>query len=127
MLALSSVLASQTRAPVEAISWAPLLFAGVVYGLARSSWGVPQPLVWLGQISYALYLSHSLTLNLFEEVFATPAADGPMVWRVAFVAGQIAVALVGGHLLFAFVERPSRPRVIEWLRRRLPQVGRSST
>lgn len=117
VLAGAAYQASNPDAAFEPIAWAPLAFAGVVYALARSSWPVPRAMLWLGHVSYAVYLSHSLTLMLFEEAFGEPLGGAGLMYRLTYTAGQVVVVLAVGHLLYAGVERPARPRVMAWLRR----------
>lgn len=70
--------------------------------LGRARWLQVRPLIWLGTISYPLYLLHenigwSLQLRLLS-------VGMPTDWTVAVV---LAVALALGHLVTRLVEQPS--------------------
>lgn len=65
------------------------------------------PLIWLGRISYSLYLSHLIVL--LTMVYGFPALP---LWGA--VATAIPISLVVAELGFLFVERPSI-----WMGRRL--------
>jgi peptidoglycan/LPS O-acetylase OafA/YrhL len=82
------------------------------FGLAirnRARFIVNRRLVWLGSISYALYLSHELLgwrLMLALETLAVP--------RWAAILAAIAMALTLAHLLTRLVEWPARDALRAW-------------
>ena len=82
-----------------------LALFGLLY-CARSR-SAPGWLLWLGAVSYSLYLTHTTVIQL---VGATPVwSAGPVVATVVVVAGSLLVA----GALHRFVERPST----DWGRR----------
>ncbi len=81
------------------------LFAMAISGRLRFL--ATQPLLWLGSISYALYVSHQmigyhLMAMLDRQGFSRPAA----------IATALATALVLATLLTRFVERPARRAIL---------------
>ena len=92
---------------------APLFCAGLVLllatrpGLLGARWAV-----WLGEVSYATYLSHTLVWIGFKLLFvADPAHVGPL-----HIAAYLALALLASALLHRLVERPAQ----RWLNARPP-------
>ncbi|MBN1093812.1 acyltransferase [Blastococcus sp. TML/M2B] len=108
----------------ETPSWltqtATFLGAYAVFGAAlllrRYRW--PRPLVYLGTISYSVYLLHALVLLLVLP----PVPGGP--W--ANFAALLAITLVASALTYRFVERPGIAlgrRVVAARRERLAARG----
>lgn len=108
----------------ETPSWltqtATFLGAYAVFGAAlllrRYRW--PRPLVYLGTISYSVYLLHALVLVLVIP----PVPGGP--W--ANFALLMAITLVGSALTYRFVEKPAIAlgrRVVAARRARLAAAG----
>ncbi|MGE0154004.1 MAG: acyltransferase family protein [Reyranellaceae bacterium] len=98
-----------------------LLMAPVLLGLAHST-GLParllssRPAVYLGEISYSIYLAHALIIAAVRPLL--PHLDGYLDGRRQgwdIVALSLALTLVGGALLFHLVEKPAR----QWLRARI--------
>ncbi len=81
------------------------------------------PLMWLGDISYSLYLLHWFVLFVTTEIARRlPGLDFaklPLAPSLALIAALIAVSLVLATLSFRFIEVTGR----RWLRQRL-DVGR---
>lgn len=97
-----------------------LLFAALVLSLALSSgpiarWFGGRTLVYLGEISYSIYLIHTVILlvmgQALQRVWPVPS-NVPTVGFVGVYVVFIAASILAGHLLFRFVEEPAR----KWLR-----------
>ena len=102
-----------------------LLVVPSVMGLARHRGPLVQglsvrPMVYLGEISYSVYLVHALAIQTVDwglrraGIVLQPAPE--IGW--AFLAASIVLSLAGGALLFHVVEKPAR----HWLRARLRQA-----
>ncbi len=89
------------------------LFLAVV----RSSAWSGRPFVWIGTISYSLYLLHpAVFYPLFHVASRHPAlADAPL-WSYVLVSMIASVACAS--LAYRFIERPSIALSRRWLRRR---------
>ena len=79
-------------------------------GSSGTRWGVPgvlsrRPLVYLGDISYSLYLTHFAWLMLPEQL-AHPLTG--WWWRAVELAGTLATAMLSYHLLENPVRRSRR-------------------
>ena len=89
-------------------------------GLLRS-----RPLLYLGDISYSLYMTHTLVQKLYDGVLTRNELESaPIVLRLGIVL--VAVAMIAGVALFSFyfIEEPSR----RWLRDSAPRLaGRRPT
>ncbi len=99
-----------------------LLMAPLILGLASGA-GIAsrllasRPMVYLGEISYSVYLAHALMILLVENAvlrFGTPEQFTDAT-RWAFTLSAIALSLLGGAALFHLVEKPVR----HWLRRHI--------
>jgi peptidoglycan/LPS O-acetylase OafA/YrhL len=94
--------------PVVPLAWAALI---VALALApRAGLLEAAPLVWLGRISYATYLSHYLLLTLFKFLFVT--ADQPV--SPARLALYLLGVLAASALLYHGFERPAQARLLAW-------------
>lgn len=70
-------------------------------------------LVFLGKISFGFYMCQAVTLFYFRAVTGGPKFSTPVA--VLFLLGMFAMTLLGGWLLFRFVETPMMRR---WGRKR---------
>jgi peptidoglycan/LPS O-acetylase OafA/YrhL len=97
----------------------PLLILAAVRNTGRLSPLLNSPpLVWLGDISYSLYLLHWFVLFVTTEIVRLPGLDFahlPLAPSLALVAVLIAVSLALATLSFRFIEVTGR----RWLRQRL--------
>ncbi len=105
----------------------PLLILAAVCNTGRSSTLLNSPpLVWLGDISYSLYLLHWFVLFVTTEIARRlPGLDFaklPLAPSLALIAALIAVSLALATLSFRFIEITGR----RWLRQRL-DVDRPAT
>jgi len=95
---------------------AVLAIGGLVVLAARARAGtvaaLPRPLLWLGEISYSLYMVQSLPLAGFGRFVASLRAPAPMTTALTAVVVLVLIDIVAAALLYRFVERPAR----NWLR-----------
>jgi peptidoglycan/LPS O-acetylase OafA/YrhL len=104
----------------------------VVFGLfalsvtvARSPRGAglrwPAGLTWLGRISYSLYLTHWVVMNVMP-----PVPDSIPGYRVLTFVVWMAITLVVSHLTYRYLEKPAMDlghRVSRWWRQRRAAPG----
>jgi peptidoglycan/LPS O-acetylase OafA/YrhL len=64
---------------------------------------VLRPLMWLGTISYSIYLAHSLVMGFPDAIGRRLGFDHERYW-VTYLA-EIAVAIVAGWLFYLVIER----------------------
>ncbi|MBL8698760.1 MAG: acyltransferase [Alphaproteobacteria bacterium] len=76
---------------------------------------IPTVLVWLGSISYSLYLVHLFPIGYFYAILSRIGLYGYLPEIVVFTIGQ-ALAIFTAWLIFRFVERP----IIRWAHRKVP-------
>jgi peptidoglycan/LPS O-acetylase OafA/YrhL len=98
----------------------PLLILAAVRNTGRLSPLLNSPpLVWLGDISYSLYLLHWFVLFITTEIArrlpGLDFANLPLASSLALIAALIAVSLTLATLSFRFIEVTGR----RWLRQRL--------
>jgi peptidoglycan/LPS O-acetylase OafA/YrhL len=106
------------EAPVVPLGWAALVLA-----LALKRGGGPlssAPLVWLGRVSYATYLSHYLLLILFKYLFVTEGAAVSPLWLASYLAAVLAASAI----LYHGLEVPAQRGLLRlWKRRRPPAAA----
>jgi peptidoglycan/LPS O-acetylase OafA/YrhL len=97
---------------------APLAWAALILGLAllpRAGVLDAPGLVWLGRISYATYLCHTLALTIFKLLFVEAGRPVPP----ALLALYLLAVLAASALLYHGFERPAQQRLLAgWKRRR---------
>jgi len=94
---------------------APLIWAALILALAKAGGtGLlsATPLVWLGRISYATYLSHYLLLTLFKFAFV---GAGRAVSPGLLALYLVSVLAVSALLYHAF-EKPAQAMLLGWRR-----------
>jgi peptidoglycan/LPS O-acetylase OafA/YrhL len=103
------------RHHIDGLVLTPVVFPFVVYGLARASqpWLGAPVLVWLGRVSYCLYLVHVEAIQLVGAFLPLDAVrpHGPVA-AAGYLALNVACALLAAHTLHAWVERPWRQRLL---------------
>jgi peptidoglycan/LPS O-acetylase OafA/YrhL len=87
----------------------PLVMAAIIIAALEASVAARPPLagrtaLWLGAISYALYLSHFFLWILFKIAFVGDPANVPPL----AIAGYVALTLAVSHALHRWVELPGR-------------------
>ena len=84
-----------------------MVLAGATFaiGMALRHRTVPRVLVWLGVISYSVYLLHHPLLKLFLALFGDPR-ERPLVTQSLLAVGFVTVVLGLSWLTHRFVERP---------------------
>jgi peptidoglycan/LPS O-acetylase OafA/YrhL len=94
---------------------APATLAALLLALALTAGRRGNPLEgrlphWLGEVSYATYLSHYLLWSAFK--LALVPAPGPVAWPL--VAAYLLLVLLASHLLHRGVERPAQRWINSW-------------
>jgi peptidoglycan/LPS O-acetylase OafA/YrhL len=100
-----------------------VIFAGALVVFARQKGGISQllqttPLVYLGEISFALYMLHQIVVRHIGGNFWQQASAHP--W--AFYATYWGLSLIGAAVLFELVEKPGR----SFIRRRFSAPRRTA-
>jgi peptidoglycan/LPS O-acetylase OafA/YrhL len=90
-----------------------LAFSTLILGLStmqRSSFA-SRPMVYLGEISYSIYLVHSLVISAIGLVAKRVFEHPDWTAGLAIAVLSFSLSIVGGHVLYALVERPWRRRL----------------
>jgi peptidoglycan/LPS O-acetylase OafA/YrhL len=96
-----------------------LVAAGLVGLEQKAGIVLPRTLIWLGGISYSLYLTHRLVLDAAGKVFVHAGLHQPVV--VCVLALLITVA--AGWLCWLWLEHPLTTRAQKWARRIAGHTG----
>jgi len=75
---------------------------------------VPGSILYVGDASYSIYLTHVLFITIYLAVLDRTEASRVLPLPIA-VGGMVVVALVGGILVYQFVEKP----MLDYLRKKL--------
>jgi peptidoglycan/LPS O-acetylase OafA/YrhL len=69
-----------------------LLLGAVVALAARINWYIPRPLIWLGEVSYSIYLVHTLVLGSVGRATESLLPYLPWALRLALVPLLLALS-----------------------------------
>ena len=90
-----------------------ILFWVTTHVPARSA----RPFVWLGSISYSLYLLHpAVFYPLFHLAAKSPQFASAPLW--SFIAASMLASIIAASLAFRYVEQPSNAAARRWVARR---------
>jgi peptidoglycan/LPS O-acetylase OafA/YrhL len=71
-------------------------------------WQAP-PLVYLGEISYSLYMTHTITFTLINKFLPFDAVSGSLlIVRFTFVLNCLLIILISALPMYYLVEKPLR-------------------
>lgn len=101
-----SLLVYDTQSPVVPILWCSLIMALTQW--TRLNPLLWRPLVYLGDISYAIYLSHYFLLIVFKYLFVTEDRTTSIPALALYLATVFAVSIV----LYHFWERPAQKIIL---------------
>ncbi len=123
LLSVPVAYAASKSAGLDPLVWAPVWFAPVVFGLAspaaQNRLTTNRPVLYLGRISYSVYLIHDVWLLGFRAAWhPRELADAPVAARIGYLTLDLVAIIVLAHLLHRFVEQPWRDRLAG--RRSLP-------
>ncbi|HEY0526501.1 MAG TPA: acyltransferase [Stellaceae bacterium] len=100
---------------VVVLLWSIVWVCGDSRGNAVSHCLEARPLVWLGEVSYSVYMVQALVQGTAGRVFAALQPHLPMPARYALVPLAVGCVVIAGAAVHAWIERPAR----DVLRRRL--------
>jgi len=111
----------------------PLMSPGavvLVYVLARGGGPLTRILatpfmLWLGRISYSLYLTHFPVLSVLERVLPVEIVPASDPARLAFVALHLAIALVVAAAAYHGIEEPGRRWLLRSTKKKRQERGMS--
>ncbi len=94
--------------PFARAAWIDITIALLLIGLCGTAGGIARlfatrPMVWLGTISYSIYLWHLPTLQLTREALLRHFGDLP---RIVEIAIPLVVIIIVSALSYYLVERP---------------------
>lgn len=97
-----------------AAHWSVPCFALALYGLAFNRgwvarWLGSRVMVYLGEISYSMYMTHALVILVMGKLFSAAAfAALPLVVKLAVLAATLAAIVAVAGIMCAAVEQPAR-------------------
>ncbi|MEN5275753.1 acyltransferase [Brucella sp. TWI432] len=97
------------------------LFAAAILSRSVIEKFVPMPLVYLGDISYATYLTHVIMLSVVKAALASILGEG-----FALMLVSIAVSVVVGALYYSIIERPISAVLTSLLNKRRSRPARAA-
>ncbi len=103
-----------------AIAWAPLILYGAT---VRGGLLATPPLIFLGRISFSLYLTHVTVLSLMNSLdrhVLGGALRAASPWFL--VLPSALAALIVAALVYRFVEDPARRLIVRWAGNRPPRA-----
>ena len=87
-----------------------------IFGASTSRRFVPQllgsrPFVWLGEISYSVYMVHFPVLIIIRRVWERLGCPLAGDWKISAFIITVALVLALAAMVFYVVERPARTRL----------------
>ncbi len=122
LLAAPSIPENVKRTGIAAICFAPLILAAAntPSGLLAN-----RVLIWLGQISFSLYLVHSpvdsYLRTIDRVVLKSKLADMPLL----FFSIAIAISIICAAMLYHWLEEPARRAITNWFKQANVQTAGS--
>ena len=108
-----------TNNGVASLIWAPLIFLPVIFALAQkgAEWSMMKSTraIYLGHVSYSLYMIHTTILLAFRAMFSMDNAAHPLV----YIGVELVLIFAASHVLYTKIEEPSRKYL---LRTMLPKA-----
>jgi peptidoglycan/LPS O-acetylase OafA/YrhL len=108
-----------TRFPGRVILLLPcimLLLVGLMGNGITSTWLFgSRPLVFLGEVSYSIYMVHPVTLKMANTVVGRLRPPATLLVGSLVLAAEIALVVLVATLAYYVIERPCR----EWIRRKV--------
>ncbi|MFX1695295.1 acyltransferase family protein [Paraburkholderia sp. A1RI-2L] len=129
--AVGALVLLQIAAVVPPLAFgAPVVFGLLVASLARDSGPVAgllrkRPLQYLGEVSYALYLSHAVFLVYFINMVDVPGHQ--LAWRAGCCAGFLFASFALAHFLHRYIEIPLREQIYAFAEKMPAIRGRNET
>ena len=98
---------------VSSLIWAPMAFVPVVFALAQpgaQSGFLVKPLwLYLGRISYSLYMVHAVVFMAIRAIYSSKLlVDAHGVIQIGYVLMDIALVIFIAHLFYGRIEEPCR-------------------
>ena len=97
-----------TNNGVASVIWAPIIFLPVIFALAQrgAEWGMMKSskAIYLGHVSYSLYMIHTTVLMAFRAMFDMNNVTYPLV----YIGVELVLIFAAAHLLYTRLEEPSR-------------------
>ncbi len=93
----------------------PLLFSIILFGTICSRTPIhhfleSKLLVYLGEISYSLYLNHMFVIAMYMML----CMDDHRVASPVDLIAMISLSLTMSHLTYQYVEKPGRSKIVDW-------------
>jgi peptidoglycan/LPS O-acetylase OafA/YrhL len=100
-----------------------ILFSFLILNLSQSKGIISRLLsskimLYLGHISYSIYLTHFTVLIVFNQIMKRiHFIEQPSIgYLLVFYMGYITLSIIAGHMLFSLVENPSRKYLrLHWI------------
>ena len=104
------VLSTNHRVP--SVTWGPIVFLPIIFALAQpgAEWRVmnSSKAIYLGQVSYSLYMIHTTVLLAFREIFPMEKNSFPLL----YIGIELVLIFGSAHILFKRLEEPARVSIL---------------
>lgn len=101
-----------TNHRVASVVWAPIIFLPVIFALAQkgAEWRMmkSKSAIYLGHVSYSLYMIHTTILMAFRAIFEKENAVHPLV----YIGAELCLIFIAAHLLYTKLEEPARSYIL---------------
>ena len=119
LLAIPFLYVLSTNNGIASVIWAPLIFLPVIFALAQkgAEWRIMKSpkSIYLGHVSYSLYMIHTTILLAFRAIFTMDNVAYPLM----YIGVELILIFAASHVLYTKLEEPSRTYL---LRTMLPKT-----
>jgi len=99
------------------LSFSLLILGSIYYRNFVTAFCSTKVILWLGEISYSIYLIHYLVKDWFKILFL----EGPSA-SLLWIAGYLAVVLLLSHFTYKIVEMPGKRLVTKFINNRVKMI-----
>ncbi|PWY54052.1 hypothetical protein DGG96_19040 [Legionella qingyii] len=90
-----------------------IMFTFLVYGLSKTGpittkLFANRTMLYLGKISYSIYLTHYIILMIFNQITKNIIGQPGLILQVTLFLSYIALTIIFAHLLYNLIEEPIR-------------------
>ena len=108
LAAIPFLYALSTNNGIASVIWAPLIFLPVIFALAQpgAEWRMMKSpkSIYLGHVSYSLYMIHTTILMAFRAIFDMDNVAYPLV----YIGVELVLIFAASHFLYTKLEEPAR-------------------
>ena len=105
-----------TNHRVASVVWAPIIFLPIIFSLAQpgAAWKImtSNKMIYLGHVSYSLYMIHTTILLAFRSAFDMHTIIHP-IYKIGYMGAELLLIFISSHILYTRLEEPARKYILQ--------------